>query len=429
MLIGSDGKVISHNSSDIFVAAPQWRGKAAAIRKIKLFDPAGTSAEALKSLGFEFEKVSLEDKFNPRDLLVIGEESSPEGNPELEKFMQKGGRVLCLRQNPGFDPSWISAGLEMKSLSNNDPTYLSPSYEYTDGMNINVERSESPIFDGISREMLELWSDYTSFDESKPGYPRVYPVNGGFTAHGADLSKTVIYANYTRNLSAAALIETVHGKGSAIFSGFDLCRRCGIDPVAEKLFVNLVNYAASFEETDPYIEAGRSIEWGDYASEKGMVTGAVNGLVVNPYPIVPPERQAQYPLKVDDRGYHYVGGYGGWNNRPGIQYLPRGRRPFAPFSFSLGGNDLVDDEKGASTGEGYFVTKAPEGCTVMLTFLENNSNQPISVEMSVNGAQKTAVTIPANSQTAISSDLPADGRIKVHFKGDRRTVLLRTEFK
>ncbi len=432
-ITGDDGKVVSQNSFDFFIAAPEWTGTSTTDSKINLYDPSGRTSDALQSLGFSVKPYKPGVKLAQGELLVIGEnawdEAIASAKADLETFMARGGRILCLRQQPSFDPSWIEPGISMLSFSANDPTYLSPSYEYVDGMNINIERPEHPVFEGLDHDRMELWSDYTGFDETKDGFPKIYPVDGGFTAHGVDLAGTVILANYTRNLSAAALTETAHGKGSVILSGFDLCSRVGTDPVAEKLLVNLMNYAASGVAAEPYIQAGRSIEWGDYESERGMVTGAVNGLVVNPYPIVPLDRRDKYPLKVDDRGYHYVASYGGWNNRPGIQYLPRGRRPFAPFSFSLGGNDLVDDEKGASIGEGYFVAKAPEGTVTMVTTFENNAKEAISVALDVNGGEPQRVTVPAEDQVRLETTLPADGKIKVHIKGDRRTVLLRTEFR
>ena len=432
-ITGADGKVVSKNNFNFFIAAPDWTGAAEAGSKVSIYDPSGKTFEALRSLGFSPRPWQPGSRLDSGEALIIGEDSwdgtIASAKAGLEDFMALGGRILCLRQNPGFDPSWIEPGIKTLDFSNNDPTYLSPSYEYMDGMNINIERPEHPVFSGIGHERMMLWSDYTGFDESQQGFPMVYPVRGGFTAHGVDLAGTMILADYTRNLSAAALTETIHGNGSAMFCGFDLAARCGIDPVAEKLLVNLVNYASSGTRAEPYIQVGRTIEWGDYESERGIVTGAVNGLVVNPYPIVPMDRRAKYPLKVDARGYHYVGSYGGWNSRPGIQYLPRGRRPFAPFTFSLGGNDLVDDEKGASIGEGYFVAKAPEGTTTMTTVFENNAGEAITVSIDVNGGQKTTLTIPANGQVSTDNALPADGKIKVHINGDRRTVLLRTEFK
>ena len=432
-LIADDGSVVSHNSFDFFIASPLWKGRASAERPVKVFDPSGKTARALSALGIKAAKLSSFNGLKPREVLVIGEDAADAlgaaDKEALEKYMQDGGRVLCLRQGTSFDPSWIDPGIKTLDFSNNDPTYLSPSYEYMDGMNINIERPEHPVFEGLCRDRVKLWSDYTGFDESKEGFPMIYPVRGGFLAHDVDLSNAVLLANYTRNLSACALIEVRHGKGSVLYSGFDLAARTGVDPVAEKLLTNLVNYAASTRAVEPYTEVGSTIVWGDYESERGIVTGAVNGLVVNPYPIVPLNKRARYPLKVDARGYHYVGSYGGWNSRPGIQYLPRGRRPFAPFSFSLGGNDLVDDEKGTSTAEGYFVAKAPAGTTTMTTIFENNAGEAIKVSIDVNGGRKKTLTIPANGQASTDSALPADGRIKVHIEGDRRTVLLRTEFK
>lgn len=430
-----DGTVVSRNDCEFFAASTEWVEPSLQPKRIaRLYDPAGKTAKALAGIGVKTYPAGDLSRLFPKDILIIGEDAwdakLASSKADLETFMQKGGRILCLRQKDSFDPSWISDGIKMLDFSSNDPTYISPSYEYVDGMNINVERPEHPVFDGIRRKNLRLWSDYTGFDETKEGFPKIFPVSGGYTAHGVDLTQSVIIANYTRNLSATALMETVHGKGSVILCAFDLSSRCGIDPVAEKLLGNLVGYAASYETPQPYTAVGKTIEWGDYSSEKGIVVGANNGLIVNTYPTVPVNKAAKYPLKVDDRGYHYVGGYGGWNNRPGIQYLPRGRRPFAPYGFTLGGGDISPDtEKGVSEGEGYFVAKAPEGTKTMATTFENNAKEAVSVTIDVNGAQKKTVKVAPGSTAVVEQSLPEDGRIRVNIKGDRRVVLLRTDFR
>lgn len=434
-VIGADGEVVSVNKVPFFMAGESWvkSSLSAAGAPVLLYDRDGSTSAAFGKLGISFKTVTSLEKLPSKSTLVLGEDSwdayISAHTEMLRRFASRGGRILCLRQNPSsFDYSWIDAGIAPLSVSNNDPTYLSAEYEYVDGMNINIEDRSHPVFEGISQKNLRLWADYTGFRESQDkGFPAVYPVTAGFLARKVDLQNARILADYTRNLSAAALAEFGLGKGSVILSGFDLARRAGVDPVAEKMLLNMVRYAASSAPFDPYRKVGSVIEWGDYASENGLVTGAVNGLVVNPYPVVPVNRRDEYPLEVDDRGYHYVVSYGGWNIRPGVQYVPHGRRPFAPFNYTLGGNDTL--EKGAEAcGEGYFVAKAPEGSSKMKTTFENNAGDPITVSVTVNDSPANTYTIEPHSQIVAVDVLPSDGRIRVTIKGDRRTVILRTAF-
>jgi hypothetical protein len=294
-------------------------------------------------------------------------------------------------------------------------------------MSINIERRDHEIFQGLAQDMFRLWSDYTNFDETKPGFPAIYPVTNGYLMRDADFGQVTLYANYSRNLTGVALCEINHGRGSVILSGFDLTSRCGIDPVAKRFFANLITYAASWRQPEPHMIVDRPIIWGDYESEAGIVTGANNGLVLNPYPIVPSRLRDELKLKVDARGYHYVNSYGGWNTRPGVQYVTRGRRPFAPFGYTLGGNDLVRG-KDEARGTGYFLAKVPGGKTKMLTIFENNSEFEIKTSLQINNDRVQEFVITPKSQLKVESPLPKEKNIKVIISGDRRTVLLRTEF-
>ncbi len=430
-IIGKDGKALSHNSEKLFIASDDYVGDGSGLHGIKVYDKSGKTLEALEKIGISAESVTDIRRLSSRDVLVIGEDSwdghLASFKDELEEMAVKGGRIVCLRQDSDtFDYSWIDGDIVPLTESNNDPVYLSPSYAYSDGMNINIERPEHPVFDGITWSRLKLWSDYTGFDLRKDGFPMVYPVRDGFSVRDADMRNMVVLANYSRGLVGTALVEAVKGKGSVILSAFDLTSRCGIDPVAEKLLLNMLEYAASDIAPEPYMPV-TSVEWGSYESEKGIVTGANNGLVINPYPVVPVDRRGEYPLKVDKRGYHYVVSYGGWNNRPGVQYLPRGRRPFAPFGYTPGGNDSVDRDH-ESTGEGYFLAAVPEDASVMKTLFENNADEQIQVGIQINGEQAGTYTIPPHSDLEVENPLPAARKIKVAFKGDRRTVILRTIF-
>ena len=369
----------------------------------------------------------------PRNsILVLGKDSWDNNInnqvEQLREYIKKGGRVVCLEQDPArFNQSWLPISVKFLEDSNNNPVYLSPSLAYKDGMNINLERPYHPVFKGLTPKRFKLWSDYTSYDESQKGFPAIYPVDRGYDLHAADLKNVAILANYSRALSATALSEMFMGKGSVLLSGFDLINHCGTDPVADKLLSNVLHYMATDKKHEPYVAVTDSIVWGDYASERGIVNALCNGLMVNTVPIIPKgqEKDTKYKLKIDEYGYQYAGAYGGWNSKPGVQYVPYGRRPMAPFTFSRGGSPLI--EKSSVTGEGYFYITLPEKKNIMITVLENPVDEPIRISFSVNNEAGKEYVILPKQQLSIETDIShIKNAMKVSLKGDRRTILLKT---
>src|SRR5205823_4422284 len=142
--------------------------------------------------------------------------------------------------------SWLPAKIEMYSATANSPQYPPKHRPTADQMAINPERPWHPVLEGISRQRLFLWSDYTNWDQHKPEFPRVYPVTHGFgLVNPEDLAHVAVIANYDRGLQGIAACEMFDGKGSVILSAFDLVPRIGIDPVADRLLRNLIVHAAS----------------------------------------------------------------------------------------------------------------------------------------------------------------------------------------
>jgi hypothetical protein len=428
-----EGEVISENETELFVATDEWKNKVNTNRNIKLFDPKKSSVNAMQNLGIPFSEIENFKDLKPDDVLLIAEfalndQSKLETN-SLGRFIDSGGRVVCLQQHfTECDMSWIPQPVQWLENSNNELTYLPESYSFRDGMNINIEKRKHPLFSGLTQDKFLLWSDYTGFDESQPGFPAVYPVTNGYLVDEADLTQITILANYSRNLSAVALSEIIHGKGSVLLSAFDLTSRIGLDPVADKLFTNLVNYATSDTPPEIYPLVERIIYWGSYKSEEGLVTGANNGLIINTVPVSPVNRQGEYQLKVDDLGYHYTVSYGGWNTRPGVQYMIRGRRPFAPYGYSPGGNYIVDDQF-KSEGSGFFLAKVGKEKKQMLTLVENPTERPIKIAIQINSDEIENYLIESHSKRTIVSKLPEQQELKVTFKGDRSAVILTTEFR
>jgi hypothetical protein len=211
-----------------------------------------------------------------------------------------------------------------------------------------------------------------------------------------------------------------------LVSAFGLVPRVGLDPVAERLLVNLVRYVAgdSVAAPHPYIDS--KIAWGDYGSERGVVPEVYSGLLLNTEPLVPPAMAADHRITVNEEGFHLAGGRGGWNSNPSIQYVARGRRPFGPYGYTLGGT--VQPEKGTTTGKGEVAFRIPEGRHAIRTTVENPADSALAMTVTLNGTPVQA-TIAAHSSAVIENAIPAGvTSIVLGFSGDRRLVLRETDF-
>ncbi|MFT4224154.1 glycoside hydrolase family 2 TIM barrel-domain containing protein [Dysgonomonas sp.] len=428
----NDGKKVSVNETEIFIAGKDWLNTPKQKGDIYVYDKSDKIYNHLSGLGYKVQKVKLDKALPPNSILIIGEGSwnsvTTERSPILTGFVNEGGRILCLKQDyKTFDTKWLSIGnVKLLTESCNNPEYLSPAYAYMDGMNINLERPSHPVFDGLTPNMFRLWSDYSNFDESKQGFPKIYPVTNGFDLMNSDLSKIAIIANYSRGLAATGLAEIFLGKGSILISGFDITGRISKDPVTDRFFSNMVNYMLSPKNHHLYVKVNEPIIWGDYTSEKGLVTGAYNGLMLNTKPIIPDNYKDAYPLKTDKLGYQYAGSYGGWNTTPGIQYVGDGRRAVAPFTYSAGGSTVIDEKTGE--GEGFFFVSVPQSSKIMYTVFENVTDNVLYMTLTLNDEVKQTNQIPPHSTTKVETLLPRNNNLKVHFKGSRQLVIKSTYF-
>lgn len=430
----SKGRKVSYNESEVFIAGKDWKVTSAIGTTIFVYDTSvgQQTLSYLQRNGYSVKPVRSVTELPKNSTFVLGKDSWDDNmdnqTAQLKEYVSKGGRVICLEQNEvTFNQSWLPVTVEFLKDSNNDPVYLSPSLAYKDGMNINLERPSHPVFKGLNPRMFRLWSDYTSYDESKSGFPAIYPVNRGYDLKSSSIKDVAILANYSRALAGTALTEMFMGKGSVLLSGFDLINHCGVDPVADKFLSNMIQYMTVDKKHERYVTVNDSIIWGDYASERGIVNAPSNGLMLNTVPIIPKGQEdlPKYKVQVDEYGYQYAGSYGGWNSKPGVQYVAHGRRPMAPFRFSRGGSPVID--KASTTGEGYFYLALPGKTKTMITVLENPVDEPLSISLSVvEGEWKDYVILP-KQQLSIKTDISRlKDNMKVALKGDRRTILLKT---
>ena len=222
--IDKDAKPVSANVSRFFVAGADWRQRPPKLARRLVIPNASKTATALKRLGLE---VMLTKEFAPidpaTDCLVIGEESwqpqIEQGKQRIIDFIRAGGRVLCLgqlreRDGVNFDTSWLPGRVLMCQHSVNEPTYPVEDRPAYDQAHVNIERPDHPVFAGVDRNRLRYWSDYTDWDQTKPGFPRISPVRFGFKlTRQDDLGRIAVLADYDSAFEGVAIAEFFDGKG------------------------------------------------------------------------------------------------------------------------------------------------------------------------------------------------------------------------
>jgi beta-galactosidase len=432
--IVAHSRTLSTNSVELFVAGKDWKHPAAVVASVYLYDPPGKTAAALQKAGIDFKRLTSLTAWPPAmSTLVLGEgvwdQTLTSQKEQLQRFVRQGGRLLCLRQwGPGLSSAapadafdWLPAKIVRFEDSPNDPQYPPRTRPFAEQMNVNLERPGHPVFQGLDRHQFSLWSDYTSWNQTQPGFPRVYPVTAGFKlAEPEALGHTAILADYDRGLEGIALCELFDGAGSVILSGLDLVNRTGLDPVADRLLGNLVTYTASKpgHEVHPLIE--HPIRWGNYATECGTVCGSLNGLPVNAEWVAPPTQASAKALPPNT---------GSWNMEPGEQFVPHGRNPLGAFGYTTG-SSFKDHDPDSATGSGIFWARIPPGKHEAVTRVKNPFASAGELSIAVNGKTATGPTAIASSQTLeLHSPLPpGTTEVTMRFTGTKTLVLLETRF-
>ena len=444
---------LSRNETTVFVAAPLFAGPSPRLaRRIVLHDADGRTAAALGKLGVAYARAPARlSSLDPvRDLLLVGSGSwgpaLTRDTSALRSFLTRGGRALVLDQRrDAFDASWLPAGIVVQSTALDHPDVFPGGRPFGNGMAINPERPAHPVFDGLTRDNFFLWSDHSGWDETRPGFPAVYPVTHGLSIQRPEeMANVAVLANYDHGLHGVALAEIFVGRGSVMLSGFDMVNKVGMDPVADRLLLNLARYmgdarppgegrqAAARHEVHPLIDS--PIVWGDYESERGLVTGIHSGLLLHTLPRVPAELASKYPIRIDEEGFVFAGGSGGWNTKPAIQYYGRGRRVFGPYTFSTGGSVRLPSNP-PPHGEGRVWMSVPASRTAMITTIENPVGETLQMHISVNGVGATH-PVPPHTTLLVRSSLGTQSAsrgdrqsVAVEFRGDRRLVLTETDFR
>lgn len=431
----ADGREVSKNSYQLFIANQMYvQSGAAPTSEIRLYDPVGNTAQSLRALGVEYNMVTNFKSIPLTSSLVIGENAADQvvqqNSHVIKDYIAKGGRVLFLRQdslhmpnvNAVVDKSFKSA---LPDIDN--PAYPAPIRPSHNGYYVNAERPDHPVMSGIHRRHLRVWSDYTDWNETKENFPAIYPVTDGFMPiEKSSLENIAVLGNYGAGLEGIVLAEQFNGKGSVLVSGFDLVRRTGLDPIADRLLLNLIAYNGTVtgHELHPLITS--TIVWGDYETEKGILTGVNSGLMVNSTPRIP-ETAKNKTITITEKGDQFAPGLRvAFAQYPGLQYVANGRRPFGPYFLrGFAAMPEIQDRK-STEGEGFFWCRVLPSVNTAISKVWNPDDVPLTIQIHINGktvSQEIAPHTTEEVRCAIDAT-----HVQMGFRGDRRLVILETSF-
>lgn len=426
------GKIVSQNFFKLFIADDNFKGQIKETnQKIALYDQKGETKKAFNKLGIPFQEILKANDLINGQVLVIGENSADDQitSAAVKDFIEKGGRVIALRQDSISRISLnnlLDYKLTNTTIDIDHGAYPVSPIAPRNGFNVNPEKKDHPVFSGLSRDQLIVWSDYTNWNESKKGMPVIYPVTDAFKLENLDgIASTVVLADLNYGLQSMALAEQFMGNGSVLICGFDLAHRANLDPVADKLFINMLNYSLSKEGHQQYQLVTNPIIWGDYVSENGLIVDSNNGFIANATPRLTPAFLAE-GIKVTKEGYQLAGGHANrFNTRPGLQYVVNGRRPFGPYDPSYGRTPSFSRNSKFGTAE--FYCSIPKDKNSMKTVVWNPSEESLNIKIKVNNLDEKVVTVKAGDKMTIYNPVNAEN-LKVTYQGDRRLVILETAF-
>lgn len=225
--------------------------------KVAVFDPEGHTSRLLQGLGLTVSLWKGEDE----GTLIIGRNALSSGNyppASLEDYVKNGGRLLIMAQNP----EWLKfIGLRVSEL-----------------MSRRVFRIDNahPVAAGLDDTDLRDWRGFSTLldpkpDYTKPGIPRSPLPTWGWrwgsrgTVSSASIEKPhrsgwrpLMEAEF--DLAYSPLMELDFGKGRVVLSTLDLEDHAALDPAADLLASNLLQYVMTAPLVKP---PGRAIYVGN----------------------------------------------------------------------------------------------------------------------------------------------------------------------
>ncbi len=266
-----------------------WPRAVASKANISVFDPEGKSSEMLRALGYT---VSPWNGRANGQLLVIGRNALKTGAKlpgDLKGFVQNGGRVLL----SGHDPHWLREYLGLRVS------------QYQSRRVFKV--GENAATQGFDDADLRDWRGHSTLLNPRPDYvnskgPDVragkttYPYAGWRWGNRGTVASAAVEKPHRSgwrplletefDLAYSPLMELDYGKGKIVWSQLDLEDHAALDPAAQRLARQVVNYASTAplapRTAVSYIggEAGRTLLNSLGVQFKSATTLPASGLVI-----------------------------------------------------------------------------------------------------------------------------------------------------
>ncbi|MGC8989253.1 MAG: sugar-binding domain-containing protein, partial [Verrucomicrobiia bacterium] len=222
---------------------------------ITLFDPKGETAALLKRLGVDYIDASPDAQIRPSDILILGKVALTLNGPAPDvSGVRNGLRVLVFEQTPevlekrlGFRIAEYGlrkvfprvpdhpalAGLQEQHLENwrGEATIVPPRMKYT----VSAKYNTVPAVEWCGLEVPRLWrcgcrGNVASVLLEKPACGNFLPlIDGGFS------------------LQYSPLLEYREGTGVVVFCQMDVTGRTEIEPAADMLAANLIQYLSAWK--------------------------------------------------------------------------------------------------------------------------------------------------------------------------------------
>lgn len=386
-----NGVEISHNSFGISIAPRAWV-KAPAVT-VTLFDPSGSTAKALTALGVTVTRIDSLREMPESGTLVLGEAALAEGlypsKQSVLSFLDKGGRILCLRQERDkWNSDWLPASFPMEQRKPYRPyAYIQP-------------RANASIYKDMTDRDLRYWNE---LGRTADGTPDICPVLSLLAPASVDeLASARVWASSGALLSGAALLEVFHGKGSIVLSQFRAVERVDSDPMAAKLLANLVTYTTT-DKSAGLLDLTQPIRWDHDAFRCGAFVSLLQGFLPH------------------SKTYKHDGGSKGLQ---GADHRIDGFSMVGSYEFkNTGWLQPVPDP--AADGWGVFYGTLSRRATSFALTLRNLGDTPAKIGLKLDGKPVgSPAVVPAGAEQTVEWPLDrAPGKVKVELRGDQRLVI------
>jgi hypothetical protein len=390
-----NGKEISKNQFNFTVMLPTRPAMKNAEVPV-VYDPKGFTTKALDVFGVKYRKTSDPGKLPESGLLIIGEEALETGRfpakASVLSFLERGGRILCLRQRlEDWKSDWLP--VDIAASTRKPLSYITP-----------VGDNET-IYKSLDIRDLRFWND---LGFSPEGVPDVCPILTSLKFSDVkDLASCRVWASCDQLLSAYAMLEIFHGKGSIILSQFRCVERVNEDPVAARLLANILTYAASSEHPG-LIDLTKPVKWNSEAFRTGAFVSFLQGFF--PHSMTYKHEGSSKGLQGKDHsidGFTMVGSYkygsNGW------------LRP-------------VPDPK--TDGWGIMYGKLSHPVTRFIVKLRNSSAESGRIKLLIDGQQVGSPSLVlAGEEREVEWKISREaGLVKVELRGDQDLVLTESSF-